>query len=72
MGVPGGSDGKVSACNVGDLGLTPELGDPLEKRMATHSVLLPRKFHGWKSLVGYRPWGNKELDKTAMTSLHFK
>ena len=26
MGFPGGSDGKESACNVGDLGLIPELG----------------------------------------------
>ena len=25
-GFPGGSDGKVSACNVGDLGLVPESG----------------------------------------------
>ena len=26
MGFPGGSDGKESACNVGDLGLIPGLG----------------------------------------------
>ena len=26
MGVPGGSDGKESACNSGDLGLIPGLG----------------------------------------------
>ena len=26
MGVPGGSDGKESACNVGDLGSIPRLG----------------------------------------------
>ena len=40
---PGGSDGKVSACNAGDLGLLPgTLGreDPLEKEMATHSSTL--------------------------------
>ena len=36
-----------------------ELGreDPLEKEMAIHSVPLPGKSHGWKSLVGYSPWG---------------
>ena len=28
MGFPGGSAGKESACNVGDLGSTPELGRP--------------------------------------------
>ena len=26
LGLSGGSDGKVSACNVGDLGSIPELG----------------------------------------------
>ena len=26
MGFPGGSDGKESACSVGDLGSIPELG----------------------------------------------
>ena len=26
VGFPGGSDGKESTCNVGDLGLIPELG----------------------------------------------
>ena len=33
---PGGSEGKVSACNVGDQGLIPGSEDPLEKEMATH------------------------------------
>ena len=36
----GGSDGKESACNVGDLGSIPGLEDPLEKGMATHSSIL--------------------------------
>ena len=27
-------------------------------------ILLPGKFHGWKGLVGYRPWGHKESDMT--------
>ena len=26
MGFPGGSDSKESACNIGNLGSTPELG----------------------------------------------
>ena len=25
--------------------------------MATHSVFLPRKSHGQRSLMGYSPWG---------------
>ena len=27
-------------------------------------VLLPGKSHGWRSLVGYSPWGHKEMDST--------
>ena len=39
--------------------------DPLEKEMATHfSALLPGKSRGQRSLVGYSPWGGKELDMT--------
>ena len=40
---PGGSDGKVSACNAGDLGSIPGWEDPLEKEMATHSSTLAWK-----------------------------
>ena len=32
-------------------------------------VLLPGKSHGWRSMVGYSPWGHKELDMTER--LHF-
>ena len=32
-------------------------------------VLLPGKSHGWRSLVGYSPWGLKESDTTER--LHF-
>ena len=37
MCFPGGSDGKESACNAGDLGSALGWEDILEKRMATHS-----------------------------------
>ena len=37
---PGGSDGKPSVYNVGDLGLIPGLGSYLEKEMATHTILI--------------------------------
>ena len=40
MGFPGGSDGKASAGNAGDLGLIPGSEDVLEKEMATHSSIL--------------------------------
>ena len=29
--------------------------DPLEEEMATHSSILPGKFHGQRSLAGYSP-----------------
>ena len=49
----------------------PSLGweDPLEKEMATHSVFVPGKSHGPRSLVGYSPWGHKELDMTEPLTL---
>ena len=34
-------------------------------------VLLPRKSHGWRSLVGYSPWGRKESDTTERLHFHF-
>ena len=40
LGFPGGSDGKESACNAGDMGSIPGLGRSLEKRKATHSSIL--------------------------------
>ena len=39
-GFPGGSDGKESACNAGDLGSIPASEDPLEKGMATYFSIL--------------------------------
>jgi len=36
--------------------------DPLEKGMAP--VFLLGEFHGQRSLVGYSPWGRKEMDMT--------
>ena len=33
-------------------------------------VLLPGKFHGLRSLVGYSPWDRKELDMTEQLHIH--
>ena len=64
-GFPGGSDGKASACNAGDLGLIPGSGRiPWRRKWQPTPVLLPGKFHVWRSLVGYSPWGRKEWDMT--------
>ena len=39
--------------------------DPLEKSMATLSSILAWKIPR-RGLVGYSPWGHKELDTTAV------
>ena len=39
-GFPGGSEGKESSCNVGDLGSNPGWEDSLENGIATHSSIL--------------------------------
>ena len=65
VGFPGGSDGKESACSMGDLGLIPGLGrspggghgNPLQNSCLENP-------HGQRSLAGYNPWGHKE---SAMT-----
>ena len=47
--------------------------DSLEEEMATHSSapgFLPGKFHGHRSLVGYRAWGHKKSDTTEWLSTH--
>ena len=64
QGFPGGSDGKESTYNLGDLGSIPGLGrfpggghgNPFQ-----YSCL--ENPHG-QSLAGYSPWGHKELDTT--------
>ena len=62
--LPGDSNGKESSYNVGDPGLTPQLGRCPEKEMAPTPVFLPGESHGQRSLVDYSPWGHKELDTT--------
>ena len=36
--------------------------DPLKKGMQPTPAFFPGEFHGQRSLVGYSPWGRKELD----------
>ena len=62
-GFRGGSDGKESTCNAGDMGLIPGLGrfpggghgNPLQ-----YSCL--ENPHGQRSLEGYSAWGHKVSD----------
>ena len=54
----------ADAGDIRDVGLIPECEDLLEEEMATHSSIPAGESHGQKSLVGYSPWGCKELDTT--------
>ena len=42
---------------------SPFWEDPLEKEMATHSIL-PGEFHGQRIFAGYSPWDHKKLGMT--------
>ena len=56
MGVPGGSKGKESTCNA-----EGGHGNPLQFSSLNNA-------HEQRSLVGYSPWGRKELDVTERLS----
>ena len=62
LGLPAGSDGKESVCNVGDLGSTPGLGkSPGEGNGYSLQYSLLENFME-RNLAGYSPWGSKESD----------
>ena len=43
---------------------------PWRSKWQPTPALLPGKSHGWRSLVGYSPWGPKESDMTEQLSMH--
>ena len=71
-GFPGGSDGKESACNVGDSGLIPRMGrspgegngNPLQSSWLEHSMdrgpwqsmWLQRGWHDWATKISQFRW----------------
>ena len=72
LGFPGGSDGKDSACNTGDLGLIPVSGrsprvgngNPLQYSCLENSM----DKGAWQAIVH---GGQKELDATEQLTLTF-
>ena len=51
---------QETACNVGEVGLIPELRRSLgEGKWHPTPVFLPGKSHGQRSLAGYIPWVHK-------------
>ena len=70
LGFPRGSDGKSICLQCRRPGFNLWVGKiPWRRKWQPTSVLLPGKFHRQRSLVGYSPWGCKELDTTEQ--LHF-
>ena len=69
---PGGSDGKEPACNAGDPGSIPRSRKiPWKREWLLTLAFLHGEFHGQRNLVGYSPWGRKELDATERLILFF-
>ena len=66
--------GKESACQCRRRrrrGFDPWVGKiPWRRKWQPTLVFLPGESHGWRNLVGYRPWGCKELDMTKWLSTH--
>ena len=69
LGFPGDSDGKESACNVGDLGSIPGLGrSPGRGHGNSLQCSCLDNLHGQRSRAGYSLWGHKESDRTEWPS----
>ena len=68
---PGGSDGKESTYNVGDLGSIPGLGrSPGEANWySLQYSCLENSMDRWAWQATYSPWGSKELDTTVWLTL---
>ena len=65
LNFPGGSDGKAVCLQCGRPGFNPWVGKiSWRRKWQPSSVLLPGKSHGRRNLVGYSPWGHKELTTT--------
>ena len=58
QGLPGGSDGKESACKTRDPGFDPWVGNiPWRRAQQLTPVFLTREYHGQRSLAGCRGHG---------------
>ena len=66
-GFPGGSDGKESASNAGDLSSIPRSGRPLGE--GNTPVLLSGESHGLRNLASFSPWGCRKLDTAGRLTL---
>ena len=73
-GFPGGASGKEPACQCRRCkrhGCDPWVGKiAWGTAWQSTPVFLPGESHGQRSLVGYSPWGRKELDTADWLSMH--
>ena len=67
----GGSDGKASSRNAGDQGTISRSGRSPGEGNGNPLQYSCLENHGWRSLVGYSPWGRKELDMTEWFHFYF-
>ena len=69
---PGDSDSKEICLQCRRPGLNPWVRKiPWRREWLPRPVFFPGEFHGQQGLVGYSPWGYKELDMTEWLTLHF-
>ena len=68
IGFSGGSDGKESSCNAGDL-VQSLVGKIPWRAWQLTPVFLPGEFHGQRSLAGYNPCSCKKSGTTEQLTL---
>ena len=70
---PGGSDGKASACNAGDLDSIPGLGSSPGEEMATHSSILAWRIPWMEEPGGLQSMGSQksQTQLSDFTFFHF-
>ena len=69
LGSPGGSDGKLSACKVGDPGSVPGSGRSSGERNDNPLQYLAWRIQWTEEPGGLHPWGSKESDMTERLSV---
>ena len=68
-GFPGDSEGKESACNVGDTVWSLGHQDPLEEGMATHSSILAWSIPRTEEPGGLQSMGSQRIGHDWVTSI---
>ena len=63
-------EGKSYPLQYSGLENSMELYSSWRRKRQPTLVFMPGKSHGTRSLVGYNPWGRKELDTTEPLSFH--